>query len=109
VHRLWVYKATEAMAGPILIERVKGAALRPLKERSGTVIEFIGNSITCGAMSDTSESPCGVGDYADHHNAYYAYGPRAARSLGVGYMLSSVRVIRVWPITPCLRRNWCLF
>lgn len=99
MHQVWVYKATEAMAGPLMIAGVKGGGVKPLKERSGTVIEFIGNSITCGAMSDTSVSPCAVGDYVDHHNAYYAYAPRAARALGVGYMLSSVSGIGIY-------RNW---
>jgi hypothetical protein len=99
VHRLWLYKAGEAMSGPVLVERVRGEALKSLKRPAGPVIEFIGNSITCGAMSDTSVSPCGVGDYVDHHNAYYAYGPRAARALGVEYMLSSVSGIGIY-------RNW---
>jgi hypothetical protein len=99
VHTLWLYKAGEAMSGPVLIERVRGEALKALKRPAGPVIEFIGNSITCGAMSDTSVSPCTVGDYVDHHNAYYAYGPRAARALGVEYMLSSVSGIGIY-------RNW---
>ena len=99
VHRVWLYKAGEAMSGPVLIERVRGESLKALKRPVGPVIEFIGNSITCGAMSDTSESPCAVGDYVDHHNAYYAYGPRAARALGVEYMLSSVSGIGIY-------RNW---
>jgi hypothetical protein len=98
-HRLWLYKAGEAMSGPVLIERVRGETLKSLKRPAGPVIEFIGNSITCGAMSDTSVSPCGVGEYVDHHNAYYAYGPRAARVLGVEYMLSSVSGIGIY-------RNW---
>jgi hypothetical protein len=87
------------MSGPVLIERVRGEALKSLKRPAGPVIEFVGNSITCGAMSDTSVSPCAVGDYVDHHNAYYAYGPRAARDLGVEYMLSSVSGIGIY-------RNW---
>ena len=99
VHRLWLFKAGEATSGPVLIERVRGESLKALKRPAGPVIEFIGNSITCGAMSDTSESPCAVGDYVDHHNAYYAYGPRAARALGVEYMLSSVSGIGIY-------RNW---
>ncbi len=99
LHRLWLYKAGEAMSGPVLVERVRGEGLRVLKRPAGPVIEFIGNSITCGAMSDTSVSPCAVGDYVDHHNAYYAFGPRAARALGVEYMLSSVSGIGIY-------RNW---
>ena len=43
--------------------------------------------------------PCGVGEYHDHHNAYYAYGPRLARTLGTDFMLTSVSGIGVY-------RNW---
>ncbi len=99
LHRLWLYKAGEAQSGPVMIERVRGEKLVSLKRPAGPVIEFIGNSITCGAMSDTSVGPCNVGDYVDHHNAYYAYGPRVARTLGVEYMLSSVSGIGIY-------RNW---
>ena len=63
------------------------------------MIEFIGNSITCGAAADASEVPCGTGVYHDQHNAYYAYGPRVARSLQTEFMLSSVSgygIYRTW-------------
>jgi hypothetical protein len=98
-HRVWIYKTTEATSGPIFIAQIRGKGLRPLKEPVAPLIEFIGNSITCGAQADASEFPCGTGDYADHHNAYYAYGPRVARELGVRYMLSSVSGSGVY-------RNW---
>jgi hypothetical protein len=98
-HRVWLYKGTEAMSGPIFIEKISGDGLKPLKNKSAALIEFIGNSITCGAASDTTEFPCQLGEYVDHHNAYYAYGPRTARSLGVEYRLSSVSGIGIY-------RNW---
>ncbi len=98
-HTVWIYKATEAQTGPIYIQKITGAHLHALQERNAPLIEFIGNSITCGAAADTSEVPCGVGDYHDHHNAYYAYGPRVARALGFNYILSSVSGIGVY-------RNW---
>jgi hypothetical protein len=53
-------------------------------------IEFIGNSITCGASSDMSEVPCGKGVWHDQHNAYMAYGPVTARGLNAQWHLSSV-------------------
>ena len=37
--------------------------------------------------------------YHDQHNAYYAYGPRVARALNTGFMLSSVSGIGIY-------RNW---
>ena len=98
-HTVWVYKATEATTGAILIQKVVGKNIKALQEHDGPVIEFIGNSITCGAAADASEIPCGSGEYHDHHNAYYAYGPRVARELGANYIVSSVSGIGVY-------RNW---
>lgn len=63
------------------------------------MIEFIGNSITCGAAADASDIACGTAEYHDQHNAYMAYGPRLARMLNVNYMLSSVSGIGIY-------RNW---
>ena len=98
-HTVWIYKATEAQTGPVYIQKITGAHLHALQAGNAPLIEFIGNSITCGAAADTSEVPCGVGAYHDHHNAYYAYGPRVARTLEANYILSSVSGIGVY-------RNW---
>jgi hypothetical protein len=95
-HTVWIYKGTEATTGPIFIEKVAGKGLRALKNSGAPLIEFIGNSITCGAAADPSETPCNVGEYHDHHNAYYAYGPRIARALHANYMLSSVSGIGIY-------------
>lgn len=98
-HTLWVYKATEAHSGSIFFHEVRGRNARPLAIPTRPVIEFIGNSITCGAAADPSEIPCGSGSYHDQHNAYMAYGPRIARALNANYMLSSVSGIGIY-------RNW---
>lgn len=98
-HSLWVYKATEAHTGPIFIKEVRGINLMPLQVPAADLIEFIGNSITCGAAADASEVPCGTGVYHDQHNAYMAYGPRVARALHVNFVLSSVSGIGIY-------RNW---
>lgn len=98
-HVLWIYKATEAATGPIFIVKIAGSNIQSLKIPSKTLIEFIGNSITCGAAADPSEVPCGMGEYHDQHNAYLAYGPRLARALGVNFILSSVSGIGIY-------RNW---
>lgn len=98
-HTVWIYKATEALTGPIFIERIEGKQLQPLMPPKSPLIEFIGNSITCGAAADPSEVPCGTGIYLDQHNAYYAFGPRVARALGADFMLSSVSGIGMY-------RNW---
>jgi len=90
VHQVWVYKTTEAQTGPVFIEKITGHGLKALHEPKRPIIEFIGNSITCGAASDESEMKCNQGQYSDHHNAYFAYGPRLARALHMNYFLSSV-------------------
>jgi hypothetical protein len=95
-HTVWIYKATEAITGPVFIEKIAGSKLTSLPNSNAPVIEFIGNSITCGADADTSDMSCGVGEYHDYHNAYYAYGPRVARMLGANYILSSVSGIGIY-------------
>lgn len=95
IHTVWLYKATEAHTGPIFVEKVTGTGLKPLESSSLPLIEFIGNSITCGAAADPSEVPCGAGDYHDQHNAYQAYGPRVARALNTNFILSSVSGIGI--------------
>ena len=99
IHSIKIFKATEAHTGPVFIQKVTGKNLISIAEPEAPLIEFIGNSITCGAASDPSEVPCGQGEYHDQHNAYYAYGPRLGRALGVNYMLSSVSGIGIY-------RNW---
>ncbi len=98
-HIVWIYKTTEAHTGPVFIEKITGRQIKPEIKNKTLAIEFIGNSITCGAAADPSETPCGTGMYHDQHNAYYAYGPRVARALHVDFMLSSVSGIGIY-------RNW---
>ncbi|MGV3541489.1 MAG: GDSL-type esterase/lipase family protein [Rufibacter sp.] len=98
-HAVWLYKTTEAHSGALVLHQIKGKNLSPLKKAEAPLIEFIGNSITCGAAADPSEIACGTGDYHDQHNAYLAYGPRVARALHANFILSSVSGIGVY-------RNW---
>jgi len=98
-HTVWIYKATEAHTGAINIQKVTGQGLISIEKPRVPIIEFIGNSITCGAAADPSEVPCGTGVYHDQHNAYSAYGPRLAQALGVNFVLSSVSGIGIY-------RNW---
>ena len=98
-HTVWVYKATEAHTGPIVIEKVTAQKVKALQKPRAPWIEFIGNSITCGAAADPSEVPCDSGQYHDQHNAYMAYGPRVARALKANFLLSSVSGIGMY-------RNW---
>jgi hypothetical protein len=98
-HTVWLFKATEALTGPIFIEKITGQGLKALQRPKAPLIEFIGNSITCGAAADPSEVACDAGVYHDQHNAYMAYGPRVARALKANFILSSVSGIGIY-------RNW---
>jgi lysophospholipase L1-like esterase len=98
-HTVWLFKATEAHTGPVVIEKIEAPHIQALQTKAAPFIEFIGNSITCGAGADPSEVPCGTGQYHDQHNAYLAYGPRLARALGANFTLSSVSGIGMY-------RNW---
>jgi lysophospholipase L1-like esterase len=98
-HTVWVYKGTEAHTGPIFIEKIEGNHIKPLQNSKAPLIEFIGNSITCGAAADASEVACGKGEYHDQHNAYQAYGPRVARALKANFIVSGVSGIGIF-------RNW---
>lgn len=98
-HTLTIYKATEAHTGPIFIQKIKAHAIQAIVPTSAPLIEFIGNSITCGAAADASAIPCGAGVYHDQHNAYMAYGPRVARALNLNFLISGVSGIGVY-------RNW---
>lgn len=97
-HHLAIFKATEAASGDILFSGTT-ANLVGIKSEKRKKIEFIGNSITCGAQSDPSQVPCDKGEYMDHHNAYLAYGPVLSRSLHVDFLLSSYSGIGMY-------RNW---
>lgn len=95
-HVLTIYKATEAHTGPIFISKIAASRVKSLTNPKAPIIEFIGNSITCGAAADFSEIPCQTGAYHDQHNAYMAYGSRIARELGMEYFLSSVSGIGIY-------------
>jgi lysophospholipase L1-like esterase len=95
-HVVWIYKATEAITGPIIIREISADDIKAIAPTPDPLIEFIGNSITCGALADTSDVKCGQGAYQDQHNAYYAYGPRVARALHANYLLSSVSGIGIY-------------
>ncbi|MFM2392870.1 MAG: hypothetical protein RLZZ546_852, partial [Bacteroidota bacterium] len=97
--KLWIYKCSEAIAGQVNIHKIIGNSFSVLKKPKQKLIEFIGNSITCGAASDTSEFPCTEGNYHDHSNAYLAFGPRVSRELKVDFIINSISGAGIY-------RNW---
>lgn len=98
-NKIGVYKATEAFNGEILFHGVEAEEIAAVNEDKKYLIEFIGDSITCGALSDDSDVPCDKGEYLDKHNAYLAYGPRIARAMNSNYILSCYSGIGMY-------RNW---
>jgi hypothetical protein len=88
-HSVVICKDTESAIGFIQLRTIACKKLLPNKKRT-QVIEFIGDSITCGNGSDFSEFACGEGKWYDHHNAYLSYGARIARRLKMDYYLSAV-------------------
>lgn len=95
-HRVRLFKTTEASSGPLYVDSVIGKKVAAERPPSLPLIEFIGNSITCGAAADPGEIPCGTGSYHDQHNAYFAYGPRVARAIGADFILNSVSGIGIY-------------
>ena len=89
-HTVLICKNTEFENGYIEIVGFKVEKLLKPKVKQKRKIEFIGDSITCGAASDESDVKCGVGEWHDQHNAYLAYGPTTARNLNAQWHLSAV-------------------
>lgn len=89
-HTLVICKNTEANIGYLELVGVRCNQLLKPQAPLSRKIEFIGNSITCGAGADESQTPCGKGAWQDQHNAYLSYGPVTARALNAQYHLSAV-------------------
>ncbi len=89
-HHLLVCKNTESAIGYIQLKEVSCKKLLPLSKKSKRIIEFIGNSITCGNGSDQSQIKFGKGKWYDYHNAYLSFGAIIARRFDCDWMLSAV-------------------
>ncbi len=89
-HIITICKNTESGIGYLEFVGISCSGLYQLPDKPARKIEFIGNSITCGAGSDVSVKPCGQGNWYDQHNAYMSYGPLTARALNAQWHLSAV-------------------
>ncbi len=98
-HTLKIIKESEASNGGVLFDGIKVEAVLDKGQEPKHFIEFIGDSITCGAVADGSVTPCDEGEYFDHENVYFSYGLDVARALQADFMLSSVSGIGMY-------RNW---
>lgn len=90
MHTFTLCKDTESNIGYIEVAGLICDQLLPPPPLPQRKMEFIGNSITCGAGMDQSAVPCHTGLWQDQHNAYMAYGPRTARLLNAQWHLTSV-------------------
>lgn len=92
--QLWeeigVFKLTEAVNGPVLFHGATASGLSRSDYDPEILIEFIGNSMTCGYGVDQEQVPCGTGSNYDQHNPYESFAAKAARTMGAGYSLSAV-------------------
>ena len=98
-HTMLVCKATEASIGYVEVSGIVCNELVELGKKNTHLIEYIGNSITCGMGLDSSDVPCNSGQWYDQHNAYLSYGPLTSRILNADWILSSVSGIgmtRFW-------------
>lgn len=91
-HTVLICKNSEAENGYIEFVGFSCDKLLKPDAKPSRKLEFIGDSITCGAGSDESEVKCETpgASWHDQHNAYFAYGPTTARSLNAQWHLSSV-------------------
>ncbi|MBN2613090.1 MAG: hypothetical protein JXB00_16175 [Bacteroidales bacterium] len=88
-HTITIVKNTEANIGYLKFRGLSCEELLMLPGMPSRKIEFIGNSITCGTGSDTSEVSCNSGQWHDQHNAYMSYGSLTARALNAEWHLSA--------------------
>lgn len=79
-HHISIYKATESGIGYIELKSIRCKKLLLAPKKKASVIEFIGDSITCGTGSETSEIACGEGSWYDQHDAYHTYALRVTRT-----------------------------
>jgi lysophospholipase L1-like esterase len=89
-HRITICKNTEANIGYIKFGGFIATKLVRLPPPPSRKIEFIGNSITCGAGADLSGIPCDKGAWHDQHNSWLSYGPLTARKLNAQWHVSAV-------------------
>ncbi|MFN5415689.1 MAG: acetyl xylan esterase [Flavobacteriia bacterium] len=90
IHTVVICKNTEAAIGYIQFTGIRCEELVKVKRKKKKIIEYIGDSITCGNGSDTTEISCADGKWYDQHNAYLSYGPIIARKHKYDWILSSI-------------------
>ena len=93
-HTLRLVKITENLRGKLLLSALSAdGELLQAPPETGPVIEFVGDSITCGYGN---EAPGRDAPFRpEEENGWMAFGPQAARELGVPFRCVSVSGIAV--------------
>ena len=89
-HSVLICKNTEAAIGFIEFVSIKCKKLLRQNQNSQNLIEFIGDSITCGFGNDCTEKTKNKGKWYEKHNAYFSFGPIVARKFSKNWLLTSV-------------------
>lgn len=89
-HHVTICRDTETAMGYTQLQSVTAEKLFKWAPGEGLKIEFIGNSITCGAEADTTLKARDQYKWGDWHRAYEGYGPKTARALDAQWSLVSV-------------------
>lgn len=89
-HHVTVCRDSETAMGYTQLVSVMADEIFKWEPSNGLRIEFIGNSITCGAEADTTLMERSLYNWGDWHRAYVGYGPRTARALNAQWSLVSV-------------------
>lgn len=89
-HDAIVCKDTETGIGYVGVNEIIANELLKAPKNKKWLFEFYGDSITCGASSDTSAVGCHQGRWEDQHNGYMSYGAQLARKEDADWILSSV-------------------
>ena len=84
-----IHHAAEPLFGRLVFLGARGQVVKPSYSPSDLVI-FFGDSMSCGAASDTTSGPCNYGAYHDNTNAYLAFPARVGRAMDAHFIVHAV-------------------
>ncbi len=93
IHHLLLVKRNEAFNGIATFKGLmleKGMSLLKPPLPPSRRIEFVGDSLACGAEVEDPNKSCEPSHFRPTSNAYLAFGPLAARALNADYRVTSV-------------------
>jgi hypothetical protein len=88
VHNVSITKSTETALGYVELLGVYCEKLIPVNRSSG-IIEFIGDSITCGNGILCENNKDVKGDWYEQNSAFHAFGPIICRKFSYDYFLTA--------------------